>query len=232
MADNKKRFDVDFYKTMADRKTSHETIIRGDNFSDVLKSAVKIAKEKGLDYVEFHHRDFFIGSTSKKDNYKFKNGKDYQKNPLKQENKMAKKKNRLQESNDREAQKKKIFETIAGTKSYRTPIDNYKNGGKGIDLKLLAESGFKFATEDKDFLHKTKQELDKENKEIKQLNESFLGIGNFAVVGNPFGKKTAVVEEVKVTLSKKDAQRVISLLEQFKKSDVAKKVTEMLKKAL
>lgn len=98
------------------------------------------------------------------------------------------KKRRIDEVKEREEQKKKMFETIAKTKSHHTPIEHYKNNGKGVSLGLLAEAGFKFAEEDKDFLHKTKEELDKENKEIKQLNESFLGLGNFAVVNNPFDR--------------------------------------------
>ena len=80
--DTKKRFDVDFYKSNGDRETSHEEIIRGDKFSDVISQATKDAKSKGMNYVEFYHRNLFIGSIDKKSNYTFKKGRDSQKSPL------------------------------------------------------------------------------------------------------------------------------------------------------
>jgi len=80
--DTKKRFDVDFYKGNGDRQTSHEEIIRGDKFSDVVSQATKVAKSKGMNYVEFYHRDSFIGSIDKRNGYQFKKGRNYQKSPL------------------------------------------------------------------------------------------------------------------------------------------------------
>ena len=67
--DTKKRFDVDFYKNSITNGTSHEEIIRGDKFSDVVSQATKVAKSKGMDYVEFYYKDAFIGSIAKKNNY-------------------------------------------------------------------------------------------------------------------------------------------------------------------
>jgi len=80
--DTKKRFDVDFYKGNGDRQTSHEEIIRGDKFSDVVSQATKVAKSKGMNYVEFYHKDSFIGSIDKRNGYQFKKGRNYQKSPL------------------------------------------------------------------------------------------------------------------------------------------------------
>lgn len=80
--DTKKRFDVDFYKGDGDRQTSHEEIIRGDKFSDVVSQATKVAKSKGMNYVEFYHRDAFIGSIDKRSGYKFKKGRNSEKSPL------------------------------------------------------------------------------------------------------------------------------------------------------
>lgn len=80
--DTKKRFDVDFYKGNGDRQTSHEEIIRGDKFSDVVSQATKVAKSKGMNYVEFYYKKSFIGSIDKRNGYEFKNGRDYKKSPL------------------------------------------------------------------------------------------------------------------------------------------------------
>ena len=80
--DTKKRFDVDFYKNIGDRPTSHEEIIRGDKFSDVISQATKVAKSKGMNYVEFYYKDAFIGSIDKKSNYTFKKGRNSDKSPL------------------------------------------------------------------------------------------------------------------------------------------------------
>ena len=80
--DTKKRFDVDFYKVLGDRQTSQEEIIRGDKFSDVISQATKVAKSKGMNYVEFYYKDAFIGSIDKKSNYTFKKGRNSEKSPL------------------------------------------------------------------------------------------------------------------------------------------------------
>jgi hypothetical protein len=80
--DAKKRFDVDFYKSISDKKTSHEEIFRGDKFLDVVSQASKVAKSKGVNYVEFYYKNLFIGSLYKKDGYEFKEGRDSQKSPL------------------------------------------------------------------------------------------------------------------------------------------------------
>jgi len=80
--DTKKRFDVDFYKNSITNGTSHEEIIRGDKFSDVVSQATKVAKSKGMDYVEFYYKDAFIGSIAKKNNYTFKKGRYSDKSPL------------------------------------------------------------------------------------------------------------------------------------------------------
>ena len=80
--DTKKRFDVDFYNNDRSRTTSHEEIIRGDKFSDVVSQAIKIAKSKGMVYVEFYYKDAFIGSIDKRNGYEFKKGRSYQKSPL------------------------------------------------------------------------------------------------------------------------------------------------------
>jgi hypothetical protein len=80
--DTKKRFDVDFYKNSITSGTSHEEIIRGDKFSDVVSQATKVAKSKGMDYVEFYYKDAFIGSIAKKNNYTFKKGRYSDKSPL------------------------------------------------------------------------------------------------------------------------------------------------------
>ena len=77
-----KSFDVDFYKDISDRKTSHKEIIRGNKFSDIVSQATKFAKSKGMDYVEFYYKDLFIGSVDKKSNYTFKKGRNYEKSPL------------------------------------------------------------------------------------------------------------------------------------------------------
>ena len=78
----KKRFDVDFYKGNGDRQTSHEEIIRGDKFSDIVSQATKIAKSKGMNHVEFYYKDAFIGSIDKRDKYSFKKGRHFSKSPL------------------------------------------------------------------------------------------------------------------------------------------------------
>jgi len=80
--DTKKRFDVDFYKGNGDRQTSHEEIIRGDKFSDIVSQATKVAKSKGMNYVEFYYKDSFIGSIDKRNGYKLKKGRDSEKSPL------------------------------------------------------------------------------------------------------------------------------------------------------
>jgi len=80
--DTKKRFDVDFYKGNGDRQTSHEEIIRGDKFSDIVSQATKVAKSKGMNYVEFYYKDSFIGSIDKRNGYEFKKGRDSEKSPL------------------------------------------------------------------------------------------------------------------------------------------------------
>lgn len=80
--DTKKRFDVDFYKGNGDRQTSHEEIIRGDKFSDIVSQATKIAKSKGMNYIEFYYKDAFIGSIDKRNNYTFKKGRNSEKSPL------------------------------------------------------------------------------------------------------------------------------------------------------
>jgi hypothetical protein len=80
--DTKKRFDVDFYKGDGDRQTSHEEIIRGDKFSDVVSQATKVAKSKGMNYVEFYYKDAFIGSIDKRSGYQFKKGRNSEKSPL------------------------------------------------------------------------------------------------------------------------------------------------------
>jgi hypothetical protein len=80
--DAKKRFEVDFYKNSITNGTSYEQIIRGDKFSDVVSQATKIAKSKGMYYVEFYYKDAFIGSISKKNNYTFKKGRYSYKSPL------------------------------------------------------------------------------------------------------------------------------------------------------
>jgi hypothetical protein len=80
--DTKKRFDVDFYKGNGDKQTSHEEIIRGDKFSDVVSQATKVAKSKGMNYVELYYKDAFIGSIDKKSNYTFKKGRNSEKSPL------------------------------------------------------------------------------------------------------------------------------------------------------
>ena len=73
---------MDFYKNIGDRPTSHEEIIRGDKFSDVISQATKVAKSKGMNYVEFYYKDAFIGSIDKKSNYTFKKGRNSDKSPL------------------------------------------------------------------------------------------------------------------------------------------------------
>ena len=78
----KKSFEVDFYKGNSDRQTSHEEIIRGDKFSDIVSKATKIAKSKGMSHVEFHYKDAFIGSIDKRNNYSFKKGRGFSKSPL------------------------------------------------------------------------------------------------------------------------------------------------------
>ena len=80
--DTKKRFDVDFYQNNRSRTPSYEEMIRGDKFSDVVSQAIKIAKSKGMIYVEFYYKDAFIGSIDKKNGYEFKKGRSYQKSPL------------------------------------------------------------------------------------------------------------------------------------------------------
>jgi hypothetical protein len=80
--DTKKRFDVDFYQNDRSRTPSYEEMIRGDKFSDVVSQAIKIAKSKGMIYVEFYYKDAFIGSIDKKNGYEFKKGRSYQKSPL------------------------------------------------------------------------------------------------------------------------------------------------------
>lgn len=80
--DTKKRFEVDFYKNSITSGTSHEEIIRGDKFSDVISQATKVAKSKGMNYVEFYYKDAFIGSISNKNNYTFKKGRNSEKSPL------------------------------------------------------------------------------------------------------------------------------------------------------
>jgi hypothetical protein len=80
--DTKKRFDVYFYKANGDRQTSQEEIIRGDKFSDIVSQATKVAKLKGMNYVEFYYKDSFIGSIDKSNGYEFKKGRDSEKSPL------------------------------------------------------------------------------------------------------------------------------------------------------
>jgi len=80
--DTKKRFEVDFYNNDRGRTPAIEEIIRGDKFSDVVSQAIKIAKSKGMVYVEFYYKDAFIGSIDKRNGYEFKKGRSYQKSPL------------------------------------------------------------------------------------------------------------------------------------------------------
>ena len=79
--DTKKRFDVDFYSKMGDRQTSHEQIIRGNKFSDVVEEAQKILRAKKYEYAEFYYKNKFLGSIHK-GIHKFKLGRDYKSSPI------------------------------------------------------------------------------------------------------------------------------------------------------
>jgi hypothetical protein len=80
--DNLKRFDVDFYKSDSDNKTSEEKILRSDSFEEIIKDAVEIAKKEKYNYIEIYHQGFYIGSMKQKDDYVFKKGRSFDKNPL------------------------------------------------------------------------------------------------------------------------------------------------------
>ena len=75
-------FDVDFYKDNSSEQTSHEEIIRGDKFSDVISKTTKVAKSKKMNYVELYYKGAFIGSIDKRNSFKFKKGRNHQKSPL------------------------------------------------------------------------------------------------------------------------------------------------------
>ena len=75
-------FDVDFYKDNNSNQTSHEEIIRGDKFSDVISKTTKVAKSKKMNYVELYYKGAFIGSIDKRNSFKFKKGRNHQKSPL------------------------------------------------------------------------------------------------------------------------------------------------------
>ena len=75
-------FDVDFYKDTNNRQTSHEEIVKGDKFSDVISKTTKVAKSKKMNYVELYYKGAFIGSIDKRNNFKFRKGRNHQKSPL------------------------------------------------------------------------------------------------------------------------------------------------------
>lgn len=81
--DGLKRFDVDFYKSISDKDTSEEKILRSDSFEDIIENAIKIAKKENYSYIEIYHKELFIGSMKDKDDYDFKKGRNYENNPLK-----------------------------------------------------------------------------------------------------------------------------------------------------
>ena len=75
-------FDVDFYKDTNNRQTSHKEIVKGDKFSDVISKTTKVAKSKKMNYVELYYKGAFIGSIDKRNNFKFRKGRNHQKSPL------------------------------------------------------------------------------------------------------------------------------------------------------
>jgi len=75
-------FDVDFYKDTNNRQTSHKEIVKGDKFSDVISKTTKVAKSKKMNYVELYYKGAFIGSINKRNNFKFRKGRNHQKSPL------------------------------------------------------------------------------------------------------------------------------------------------------
>ena len=75
-------FDVDFYKDTNNRQTSHEEIVKGDKFSDVISKTTKVAKSKKMNYAELYYKGAFIGSINKRNGFEFRKGRNHQKSPL------------------------------------------------------------------------------------------------------------------------------------------------------
>ncbi len=75
-------FDVDFYKDTNNKQTSHEEIVKGDKFSNVITKTTKVAKSKKMNYVELYYKGAFIGSIDKRNGFKFRKGRNHQKSPL------------------------------------------------------------------------------------------------------------------------------------------------------
>jgi len=75
-------FDVDCYKDTNNRQTSHEEIVKGDKFSDVISKTTKVAKSKKMNYAELYYKGAFIGSINKRNGFEFRKGRNHQKSPL------------------------------------------------------------------------------------------------------------------------------------------------------
>ena len=76
--DNKKRFLVDFYDSSdTNRDTSIEISIRANTLEDAIEDAIKKANEFQKNYIEFYHRNMFLGSINFAVSKEFREGKGY-----------------------------------------------------------------------------------------------------------------------------------------------------------
>ena len=150
--DTKKRFDVDFYKGNGDRQTSHEEIIRGDKFSDVVSQATKVAKSKGMNYVEFYYKDAFIGSIDRRNGYEFKKGRNSEKSPLS----VTEGKKRFRQQNGIGKSKYTI--------SYHDGVKKHKDGSDFFDIQIFKNQkdvdAFRNALLQKGFVEESVNEAD------------------------------------------------------------------------
>ncbi len=76
--DNKIRFDVDFYDDSQTRSdTSVELILRASSLDNVIKDAIKKAYELKKNYIEFYHKNLFLGSVNFAISSDFREGRGY-----------------------------------------------------------------------------------------------------------------------------------------------------------
>jgi hypothetical protein len=78
--DGLKRFDVDFYDSSdANRDSSIEIIIRQNSLENAIEMAIKKAYDFQKNYIEFYHKNLFLGSVNFATSEQFRKGKDYDK---------------------------------------------------------------------------------------------------------------------------------------------------------
>jgi hypothetical protein len=78
--DGLKRFDVDFYDSSdAKRDSSIQIIIRQNSLENAIEMAIKKAYDFQKNYIEFYHKNLFLGSINFATSEQFRKGKDYDK---------------------------------------------------------------------------------------------------------------------------------------------------------